>query len=187
MVGCLEQQQKEKSCVAENISKLENSTTSESISQGEIIQQIDCLEKLFNNDNYYFIENRDTQFVYFTRINKENIFTHFYQMKNGDSTQLKIESIHQNQNNIEWVWQGKKIFLDSASNETARWKYDLNGSDNLEFNKNSEGQISVKKKNNKSLRLFKIPQISLFLSRSWYDNKKGTHLAFDTSNFTIKL
>ena len=133
------------------------------------------------------INNTDNNFYYFTRLNDFSIFIHSYKMLKGDSTHLKIDTIQvNNQNQIIWNWQQQHLILDSVTNKTARWinKENLN---KIVFNKNAQAELMYTDKFGRTFKMTKTPQISLFLSRSWYDNKKGTHLAFDTSNFTIKL
>ena len=186
ILGCLEQQQKNKN-KSDSLAKLESNTATsvEQLSAGELKAKIDCLEKLFNNDNYYFIQNKDTHFLYFTRINDESIYTHQYKMLHGDSTHLKVDTIQQNQHCIVWNWNGQKIFLDSVTNQFARWK-NVQKKITIEFNKNNDGMLFITSSGKQKIALIKTPQISLFLSRSFYDYKNRTHFAFDTSNFTKK-
>ena len=186
ILGCLEQQQKNKN-KSDSLAKLESNTATnvEQLSAGELKAKIDCLEKLFNNDNYYFINKRDTQYLYFTRTNEESIYTHQYKMLHGDSTHLNVDTIQQNQNRIVWNWNGQIMILDSVTNQTARW-INENEKATYEFNKNNEGMLLMTINGKQKIALIKTPQISLFLSRSFYDYKNGTHFAFDTSNFTKK-
>ena len=185
ILGCLEQTQNKKSNETENNSTAQQDSTNNSLTRGEIISQIDCLEKLFNNDNYYFIQNKDIHFLYFTRTNEESIYTHQYKMLHGDSTHLNVDTIQQNQNRIVWNWNGQIMILDSVTNQTARW-INENEKATYEFNKNNEGMLLMTINGKQKIALIKTPQISLFLSRSFYDYKNGTHFAFDTTNFTKK-
>ncbi len=185
ILGCLEEAQKEENVVAETNSTLQNELSINSITSGEVIGQMNCLEKLLKNDNYFFVQNSDTQFIYFTRVNTESIYTYQYKMFQGDSAQLKLDTIQQNRNRIVWNWNGKEIFLDSVSNKIARWVNTKNQVI-VEFKKNDKSEISFINETKKQFNLIKTPQISLFLSRSFYDYKNGTHFAFDTSNFTKK-
>ncbi len=185
ILGCLEQTQNKKSNETENNSTAQQDSTNNSLTRGEVISQIDCLEKLFNNDNYYFIQNKDIHFLYFTRTNEESIYTHQYKMLHGDSTHLNVDTIQQNQNRIVWNWNGQIMILDSVTNQTARW-INENEKATYEFNKNNEGMLLMTINGKQKIALIKTPQISLFLSRSFYDYKNGTHFAFDTTNFTKK-
>ena len=179
MLGCFEQRQKN---ATHTDSLLANKI--ETISTGELKAKLDCLEQLFNNDNYYFIQQKDTQFVYFTRLNDLYIFTHSYKMSNGDSTQLIIDTIKANsQNQIVWNWKAKHFLLDSVTNKTARW-LNTTTSTTLKFNKNNIGGIIYTNETGSNIQLNKTPQISLFLSRSIYDYKNGTRYAFDKTNFS---
>ncbi len=156
------------------------------MTNGEVKSALDCLEKLFNNDNYYLIKDKDTSYFYFTRLNDVSMFTHAYKMIQGDSARLRIDTIQlKHQNNISWVWQDESILLDSVSNITARW-LNTNTSTFIEFNKNNSGVIVYKTSTGSTIQLNKTPQISLFLTRSWHDYQNGTHFAFDTSNYTKK-
>lgn len=184
MLGCLEQQQKNEKAGSSNDSTKKDATIIETKSVGELKREIDCLEKLFNNNNYYYIKQKDTQFVYFTRLNDLSIFTHTYIMSKGDSTQLVVDTIQvNNKNQIIWNWQQQHLVLDSVSNQTSRWinKENLY---KIVFNKSTQAELMYLDKSGRAFKMTKTPQISLFLFRSFYDYKKGTHLAFDTSNFT---
>lgn len=184
MVGCLEQQQKDQNKIESlTIDQSKATTNVDQLSSGELKAKMNCLEKLFNNDNFYFINQKDTQFVYFTRLNETSIFTHSYKMFQGDSTQLKVDTIQQNKNSIVWKWNKEEVYLDSVSNKIARWVNKKNQSI-VEFIKNEKSEIHFIDESHQQFRLIKTPQISLFLSRSFYDYKNGTHFAFDTSNFT---
>ncbi len=184
MVGCLEEQQQNKY----NLKTEDASTTltEQSNSVADIQMQIDCLEKLFNNDNYLIVNNTDSSFLYFTRLNPRSIFTHSYKLFYGDSTQLTIDTIQANDDHkIVWKWKENYYYLDSVSNNTARW-VNMNDKTTYEFNKNNEGILFLTYNKKQQFKLIKTPQISLFLIRSWNDYKNGTHYAFNTSNFTKK-
>ena len=164
--------------------KLETTINKEISLTGKVKQHIDCLEKLFNNNNYLLKINYDSTYVYFTRLNDNTMYTHTYKLAKGDSTQLKIDTIQGNTDQIIWNWRNQSYTLDSATNNYASWIHSNNNK--IIFIKNEKGQITLKNDDDKSIVLTKLPQISLFLARSFYDYKNGTHFAFDTSNFTKK-
>jgi hypothetical protein len=185
VLGCLEESKKEAINNKELKANTEQPSGNTTLTKGELISQLNCLEKLFNNDNFYFINKKDTQYLYVTRLNQENIFTHYYKMFHGDSTQLKVDTIQQIDEKVVWNWNKQPLFLDSVSNQFSRWVNAKNGT-TIEFNKNINGELFYTNEQSEKFKLTKTPQISLFLSRSFYDFKNGTHFAFDTSNFTKK-
>ncbi|MFY7965089.1 MAG: hypothetical protein ACOVO1_09350 [Chitinophagaceae bacterium] len=150
-------------------------------------RNIDALEQLFGNENYLLVNGNDSNYLYFTRLGKNSFFTHSYKLKNGDSTQLQIDTIQVNkQGKVQWNWQDKKLTLQDCNNIKALWQNDTAaGGDKVDFLKNTANQLSISF-NNKQLPLTKTLPISLFLVRSKYDYQHHTHYAFDTTNFSKK-
>ena len=43
------------------------------IQKESALKQFNALEKLFDNQNYQLVENKDTNYIYFSRVNKSSI------------------------------------------------------------------------------------------------------------------
>lgn len=184
--ACNNQQQKTNTVDA----AVQNETNKASVSNETLVaayKNIDALEQLFGNENYLLVNEKDSNYLYFTRLGKNNFFTHSYKLHNGDSTQLSIDTIQVNQQGkVQWNWQGKKLTLQECSNTKALWQNDTAaGGDKVDFFKNTANQLSISF-NNKQLPLTKTLPISLFLVRAKYDYQHHTHYAFDTTNFSKK-
>ena len=56
-------------------------------------KNLDALEQLFGNENYLMVNGNDSSYVYFTRLGRNNFFTHSYKLIGGDSTKLSIDTL----------------------------------------------------------------------------------------------
>jgi hypothetical protein len=149
--------------------------------------QFNSLEKLFDNANYMIIEGKDTNYLYFSRNNDYLIKTHAFKMINGDSSNVRIDSIQLDEhNNIKWNFGEIKLALKNTTDMQAIWN--LNGSDSIyyQFQKSGYNTIQFVQVDGKKKLLKKTIALSAFLVRSYYDFTHGTKLAFDTTNFTKK-
>ena len=150
-------------------------------------KNLDALEQLFGNENYLMVNGNDSSYVYFTRLGRNNFFTHSYKLIKGDSTKLSIDTIQVNkEGKVQWNWQGKKLILQECSNSKALWQNDAEaGVDKVDFIKNNGRRLNLSI-NNKQIPLTKTLPISLFFVRTKYDYQHKTNLAFDTTNFSKK-
>lgn len=149
-------------------------------------KKLDVLEKLFGNENYLIVSEKDSSFLYFTRLGKNDFFTHSYKIVKGDSTQLSIDTIQiNNVNQVQWNFKGKQLILQNCNDVKAQWQNKLDANDKVDFLKINQQRFNLTM-NGEQYVLNKTLAISLFLARSHYDFKHNTHYAFDTTNFTKK-
>ncbi len=153
---------------------------------GIAYKKLDNLEALFGNENYLIVDEKDSTYLYFTRLGKNAFYTHCYHLKNGDSTSLSIDTIQiDTTGKINWNWRNKQLTLENCDENKALWQSKTDASYKVDFSKNINNSLSLITMN-KELKMLKTLPISLFLVRSQYDYKHKTQLAFDTSNFTKK-
>lgn len=156
----------------------------DAIAKNAAFKQIDALEKLFDNQNYLNVEGKDSSYIYFSRLGKANFYTHRYVMQKGDSERLVIDTIQVNAaNKVQWHWRGKQLVLNGTTDFSSVWV--ANDKDTVLFQKIDNNTIQFVEGGQKK-RLIKTPTLSVFLVRSYYDYTHGTHLAFDSTNFTKK-
>lgn len=149
-----------------------------------LLAQFNSLEKVFDNQNWMRIKDKDTTFLYFSRLNNFFALTHSYRMKKGDSADLRIDTIHVNANNqIVWNWNDKGLVLGSATEFTNSWS---NADQKVEFNKMDASNLLLNINGTDKYQLSKTITLSSFLVRSFYDYQHGTKLAFDKTEFTKK-
>jgi len=66
------------------------------------------LEKVFDNQNWMIIQNKDTSYLYMSRLNKFFALSHSYKMIKGDSAELRIDTVQLSPDNkIVWNWKGQ--------------------------------------------------------------------------------
>lgn len=144
---------------------------------------LDSIEQFFDNQNYLMTNSKDSTYIYFTRLGKKSYFTHSYQMSNGDSTNLKTDTIQLNsENKLQWNWQKKGLTLQDINSKRMVWQYQK---DIITFEKKTNNTIALVS-NSKEYVLEKTIPISLFLIRYNYDFFHKTHFAFDKANYTKK-
>lgn len=154
------------------------------IAREAAIKQLDALEKLFDNQNYLLVAGKDSSYIYFSRLGKNNFYTHSYKMVKGDSANVVIDTLQVNAaNKVQWHWQKQPLVLQGTTEFSSNWL--ANGRDTVLFQKIDATTLQVVSNGNKNA-LQKTPTLSLFLVRSYYDYTHGTHLAFDSTNFTKK-
>ena len=160
------------------------SPADDAIAKNAAIKQIDALEKLFDNQNYLQVQGKDSSYIYFSRLGKANFYTHNYKMLKGDSANVIIDTIQVNATNkVQWHWQGKQLVLAGTTDFSSTWIADTKDTVRIQKIDNNTLQLVA---NGKKNSLYKTPTLSLFLVRSYYDYTHGTHLAFDSSNYTKK-
>lgn len=141
------------------------------------IRQLDALEKFFSNDNYLMVNGNDSSYIYFSRLNMNNMFVHSYKMIKGDSAHLKIDTIQINgKYNLQFNWLGKQLILSNATDYLSNWIEKDNEQNKIQFQKIDSKNIKVVQAD-KSLVLHKTLVLSLFLVRSYYDYQHGTKYA----------
>lgn len=149
-----------------------------------LLAQFNALEKVFGNQNWMKIKEKDTTYLYFSRLNNFFALTHSYRMKKGDSADLRIDTIRVNSNNqIVWNWNDKGLTLGSATEFTNTWS---NDAQKVDFNKMDQSNLLLNINGTEKYQLTKTITLSSFLVRSFYDYQHGTKLAFDKTEFTKK-
>lgn len=149
-----------------------------------LLTQFNALEKVFDNQNWMEIRDKDTTYLYLSRLNNFLIMAHNYKMIKGDSASLVIDSIVVADNKkITWKRSNKNYMLESATEYTNTWMFD---SSKIIFRKNDVGTLGYEVSGKGKVMLKKTLPLSTFLVRSFYDYQHGTKLAFDQTDFTKK-
>ena len=149
-----------------------------------LLTQFNALEKVFDNQNWMEIRDKDTTYLYLSRLNNFLIMAHNYKMIKGDSASLVIDSIVVADNKkITWKRSNKNYILESATEYTNTWMFD---SSKIIFRKNDVGTLGYEVSGKGKVMLKKTLPLSTFLVRSFYDYQHGTKLAFDQTDFTKK-
>ena len=149
-------------------------------------KNLDALEQLFGNENYLMVNGNDSSYVYFTRLGRNNFFTHSYKLIGCDSTKLSIDTIQVNkEGKVQWNWHSKKLLLQECNDTKAFWQNTIVANDKVDFTKINGKRFNFSI-NNKQIPLTKTLPISLFFVRTKYDYEHHTNFAFDTTNFTKK-
>lgn len=183
LISCNSNSSKQEEKKQENITeKIEDP-----LQKQKALQQLDGLEKLFNNNNYLYINKQDSNYIYFSRLGSASFYTHSYNLKQGDSANLKIDTIFINQSNeVQWNFKGTSFILTNTPGFTAIFK--VRGKDSVAYTFSSLDENTIEwKTHNQRVQLKKMLPLSLFLTRSFYDYTHHTHFAFDTTtNFKAK-
>lgn len=139
--------------------------------------QFNGLEKVFNNQNWMIIQNKDTSFLYLSRLNKFFALSYSYKMIKGDSTNVRIDTIKLSpENKIVWNWKGQNLSLNAATDNTNSWVGDTT---KLDFVKMDDANLVQTINGKEKIKLSKTLTLSSFLVRSLYDYQHGTKLAFE--------
>lgn len=164
-----------------------NDSPNDSITAAKNLEAFGKLELFFENANYQVANNQDTNYFYFSRASEFLIKVHQYKISKGDSAFLKIDSIQLvDGKNIQWKFEGQKLNLFHISDSTVDWKLNNPDSAIFKFNKYNRKTIQLFQPKNSTTTFHQTITLSSFLVRSFFDYKHGTHLAFDTTNFTKK-
>lgn len=170
----------------DTISVARNSDPENIVLKEKAYKKLGIVEQLFGNENYLVVNGKDTSFLYFTRLGKNDFFTHTYKLVKGDSSQLSVDAMQiNNANQVQWNFKGKQLILQDCDNVKAQWQNKLDANDKVDFLKINQQRFNLTM-NGKQYILNKTLTISLFLVRTHYDFEHNTHYAFDTTNFTKK-
>jgi hypothetical protein len=163
------------------------SNNAENLELKEIaFKRLNILEQLFGNENYLVVNGKDSSFLYFTRLGKNDFFTHSYKLVKGDSTQLHLDTIQiNNSNQVQWNFKRKQLILQDCNETKAQWQNNADANDKVDFQKINQKRFNLSI-NGQQYLLSKTLAISLFLVRTHYDFEHHTNFAFDTTNFTKK-
>lgn len=139
--------------------------------------QFNGLEKVFNNQNWMIIQNKDTSFLYLSRLNKFFAISHSYKMIKGDSAELRMDTVQLSKDNkIVWNWKGQKLSLNAATDNTNSWVGDTT---KIDFVKMDDANLIQTINGKDKIKMTKTLTLSTFLVRSFYDYQHGTKLAFE--------
>lgn len=151
------------------------------------LNDYNAMEAVFGNENWMLIQNKDTAFYYFSRLSDFNFNTYEYKLQKGDSSNVKQGKIATDKNQLVWNFDGKKLFVVSAT--PARIAATVDGADSsarYEFTRLSSTSIGITYPDQHKVEMKKTIPFGLFLVRSRYDYNNGTHYAFDTAQYTKK-
>lgn len=164
--------------------KVEKISVQDPAITASLLGQFNGLEKVFDNQNWMIINNKDTSFLYISRLNKFLAYSHSFKMSKGDSADLKIDTIHVSADNkIQWNWKGKHYILSSATENTNHWEGD---SSKIEFAKMDASNLVLTLNEKEKIKIVKTVTLSTFLVRSFYDYHHGTKLAYEQKEFVKK-
>jgi len=148
------------------------------IQKESALKQFNALEKLLDNQNYRFIINKDTAYLYFSRVNKFIIHTYQYKMIHGDSAQLKLDTIQLNaQNKVIWKWKDTLVALTNATEFAAKFESATAKTFTIQLNRQSNNTLLLKEGSSDPIQLRQTITLSDFLIKSYYDFQHGTKLA----------
>ncbi len=150
------------------------------------LNDFNALEALFSNDNWLLPDQKDSSYLYVSRINDFLVNTYAYRLEKGDSARVEYGHIKTDKNELIWNFQQRSLKLTSATRTRSTWM--VAGSDSLryEFIRLDNDHIRLTYPDKKEVILKKTIPFSLFLVRSRYDFANGTHYAFDTTQFNRK-
>jgi len=166
---------------------IEDNSKTDSLTLSNNINAFNKLEFFFDNSNYMVVNERDTNFFYFSRTADFLIKVHQFKMIKGDSSFLKIDSIQVvGGRDIQWKFADQKLTLISSSESANNWKSNSLDSSTFAFKKINKKDFQLVDPQNSKTRFSQTITFSSFLVRSFYDYQHGTRYAFDTTNFTKK-
>jgi hypothetical protein len=164
--------------------KAVNTSVQDPAVTASLLGQFNGLEKVFDNQNWMIIKDKDTSFLYISRLNKFLAYAHSFKIQKGDSAELKIDTIQVSpENMIVWNWKGKHYKLTSSTENTNHWEGD---SSKVEFAKMDASNLILTMNDKEKLKMSKTLTLSTFLVRSFYDYQHGTKLAFEQKEFVKK-
>lgn len=148
------------------------------IQKESALKQFNALEKLLDNQNYRLVKNKDTSYIYFSRVNKFIINTYQYKMIHGDSAQLKLDTIQLNaQNKLIWKWKDTLMELTNATEFAAKFESIASNNFTIQLNRQTTNILLLKEGNSEPIQLRQTITLSDFLIKSYYDFQHGTKLA----------
>lgn len=148
------------------------------IQKESALKQFNALEKLLDNQNYRLVKNKDTSYIYFSRVNKFIINTYQYKMIHGDSAQLKLDTIQLNaQNKLIWKWKDTLMELTNATEFAAKFESIASNNFTIQLNRQTTNTLLLKEGNSEPIQLRQTITLSDFLIKSYYDFQHGTKLA----------
>lgn len=151
------------------------------------LNDYNALEAVFGNENWMLVDNKDTAYYYFSRLNNLDFNTYQYKMVKGDSADVRHDKIKPEKNNLRWNFDGKELSITSAT--IARIDAAAQSPDSAAkyvFTRLDRNNIGITYPNQKKAILKRTIPFSLFLVRSRYDYTNGTRFAFDTAVYTKK-
>jgi hypothetical protein len=164
--------------------KVEASSVQDPAITASLLSQFNGLEKVFDNQNWMIVKDKDTSFLYISRLNKFLAYAYNYKIQKGDSTELRIDTIHVSPDNkIVWNWNRQHYILTSSTENTNHWEGD---NTKVEFAKMDVSNLVLTLNEKEKIKMSKTITLATFLVRSFYDFQHGTKLAFEPKEFVKK-
>ena len=143
--------------------------------------KFDKLEKTFSGGNWRYINEKDTQYLFFSREGAELYKVYYYKLQNGDSVNSYIATIQPENNNIVWNLPSDKLILEFANDTACMWR-SVGGHFKNEFIRKDSSHIiandiSENGADKQQFVLVRTLPISTFLIRSKYDFLHGANTA----------
>lgn len=143
--------------------------------------KFDKLEETFGAGNWRYINEKDTQYLFFSREGAELYKVHYYKLQNGDSVNSYIATIQPENENIVWNLPSDKLMLEFVNDTASLWR-SVAGHFKNEFIRQDSAHIIAndipdKDADKQQFVLVRTLPISTFLIRSKYDFLHGTNTA----------
>lgn len=150
------------------------------------LNDYNAIEQVFGNENWLLADQKDSSYLYLSRLGEYSVNIYAYKIIKGDSAQVKHGKMERKNNAIHWEFDGKPLAVTGAT--SARVVSAVPGKDSLqyEFIRTDANHIQLTYPNKEKKILQKTLPFSLFLIRSRYDYTHGTKLAFDSVEFSKK-
>jgi len=140
-------------------------------------EKFDKIENITGVANWRMIDDTDTSYIYFSRIDDKINVYHFH-IKQGDSVNTKLNSINSYNDSVYWNWNNKRWYLLSANDSVMEWADpQLNENSPYRITKADSSHISYQLPDGHFIILTKTLPLSSFLVRTKYDYEHGTDLA----------
>lgn len=181
MCSCGDAEQKNETAVSDSAKVAEDIRSNMSF-----LNDYKAMEAVFGNENWMMISNKDTSFLYFSRLGDMQFNTYAYKIVKGDSARVDHQNIVKDKNNLAWMFDRKKLIITSATSARVVGQAEGTDSARYEFTRMDADHLSITYPGQKKMVLQKTLPFGLFLVRSRYDYANGTKLAFDTTQFRKK-
>lgn len=143
-----------------------------------------AIEQVFGNENWLSIDQKDSNYLYISRLGDFSVNTYAYKIIKGDSAQVKHGKMERRNNTINWEFDGRPVTITGATG--TRIVAVAAGNDQYEFIRLDANHLQVTYPNKEKKVLRKTLSFSTFLIRSRYDYTHGTKYAFDSVEFSTR-
>jgi|GEM_PF-920822 len=186
LVSC-NSQPKTEALTGETVKTADTMKTAEEIRTNmSYLNDYNAIEQLFGNENWLLADQKDSSYLYVSRLGDYSVNTYAYKMIKGDSAQVKHGRMERGNNTINWEFDGNPLAITGAT--STRIVAAARGGDSsaYEFIRLDANRIQVTCPDKQKKILQKTLPLSLFLIRSRYDFAHGTRYAFDSVEFSKK-